>query len=151
PPLNNKVRFVVAMLTFMACAASLYGSGCGTSSSEYVRMNESLLREVPTFPGARMISRTSERYKQHSCFEGPPCGHSGFVTTETYVAPANTIPLEVVNFFVNNMDGDWASSVERPSAHGYVVEFTREKSAISVTVGSDITGESDQYYFVHAD
>jgi hypothetical protein len=71
-----------------------------------VARNEAVLRSLPTFPGAVVVSRTSSPFYESE--SGPPSGYS---TNVVFELPHRVRQRAVIDFYVRRMSG-WSSRVE---------------------------------------
>lgn len=97
----------------MAGAAPL--AGCGADRDEDEEQNLAVLRELPSFPGARELEVVTAPY--YGDEEGPFDHAEGHTTSITYSAPGGTTQRELVRFFRSRLEG-WRCRVERLGVMG---------------------------------
>jgi hypothetical protein len=89
--------------------------GCGADREEDEQQNLAILRDLPTFPGARELEVSSAPYFGDE--EGPLDQANGHTTSIRYRVPAGTTQRELIRFYASRLQQDWACEVER---HGEI-------------------------------
>jgi hypothetical protein len=119
----------------VALAAALGGCSVGgVPRDPYVEANEALFDELPSFPGARVTSKTSSPYRETE--NGPVVGYT---TVVLLALPRKATPDTVAAFFESRLSADWRliSRVdEAPFAAGPVLNFRRRDAFVSVNLES---------------
>ncbi len=137
-----------AVLIPLAVVLSL-GAGLGYAAWERLdasalEMNERLLEELPSYPGAREVDRRSQTFSGEGGIPLP----EGVVTTALYVPPAGTTQDEVVDFYVSRLTG-WE---RRTTAVGraFRVEFERGEDCLLLMTNGMAPGQTDERTFAVA-
>lgn len=107
------------MLPFLAV-------GCGVDRGAYVKANERLFAELPSFPAAHLESEVSTAY--HSSDSGPVVGYGTRFDLEL---PASAVAPAVSSFFRQRLQPRWRL-VE--TLDGPVFNFRRGKASVSVNL-----------------
>jgi hypothetical protein len=122
-------------------AFALASSGCklhGVDAEQYTAQNIAALRDVPVFPGARLISSVSQGDRHGNGWpaeDDPPTAgpYMRFVTERSYRLPSAASPDEVLRFYDAALHGHW-----RLAGYDGGGRFFRKGSAgldLSVAVG----------------
>jgi hypothetical protein len=117
----------VAVLLF--AAGVVYAVVRGLDSSA-VDENEAVLADAGVYPGAKEVGRNSETFSGAESVPLP----KGVVTTIAYAPPEGTAQLQIVNFYVGELQKTWKPRLERSlagaagttSERSYRVTFSRE-------------------------
>jgi hypothetical protein len=106
-------------------AVALTGCG-GLDRGAYVRANERLFKELPSFPGARLETETSTAYRSNE--DGPVVGYG---TLFDLRLPPSTTAANVGSFFRQRLQPPWRV-VE--TLGGPVFNFRYGKASVSINL-----------------
>jgi hypothetical protein len=91
-------RLLALSLVVVAAVA-----GCGgLDRDEYVDKNLALLKQVPAFPGARLVRVESAPYEDGDTSDADTIGYG---TTRLYKLPDRTSPNDVITFYRQTLRG----------------------------------------------
>jgi hypothetical protein len=117
---------VIAVVVGTLVAAGLAGCGSGVDRGAYVKANERLFKQLPSFPGARLDSETSTVYR--SSESGPVVGYG---TRFDLMLPVAATAASVSSFFRERLRPGWRL-VE--AIDGPVFNFRRGKASVSINL-----------------
>jgi len=89
------------LLALSLVAAAVAGCG-GLDRDEYVDKNLALLKQVPAFPGARLVRVESAPYEDG---DTPDADTIGYGTTRLYKLPDRASPNDVISFYRQALRG----------------------------------------------
>jgi hypothetical protein len=119
----------------VAIAAALAGCVFGSVDRErYVKANEALFEQLPSFPGTRITSETSHAYRESE--NGPVVGYTTLVLL---ALPKEATPEAVAAFFESRLSPEWrlVSRVDEPPfAAGPILNFRKGEALVSVNLES---------------
>jgi len=120
----------------LAVALVATGLGYGADRARYAASNEAILAELPTYPGARLVStRTLPYYRGDSAWSRV----AGYTTLAFFRLPRGTDPSQVSAFYERELADDWTLAErldESPYAAGPIRRFRRREAALSVNLES---------------
>jgi len=117
---------VLAAVVVTLLAAGLAGCGIGVDRGAYVKANERLFQQLPSFPEARLDSETSTAYR--SSESGPVAGYSTRFDLEL---PAAATAAGLNSFFRQRLRPRWRL-VE--AIDGPVFNFRSGKAFVSINL-----------------
>ncbi len=117
---------MIAVVVGALLAAGVAGCGGSVDRGAYVRANESLFKQLPTFPDARLESETSTGYR--SSENGPVVGYG---TRFDLKLPAGATAESVGLFFRQRLQPQWRL-VE--TIDGPVFNFRNGKAFVSINL-----------------
>jgi hypothetical protein len=149
------VRALAWIVVAMVGAAPF--AGCGADSDEDEQQNLAILRELPTFPGARELEVSTAPY--YGDEEGPFDRAEGHTTTITYGAPGGTTQRELIRFYGSRLEEDWKCEVERSGVVGDIdaqhprayLELLCSGDTASISVNPDNLATAKSSFDVVAD
>lgn len=101
------MRKLVA-LTLLAWGLALGACGGGADKDTYVKVNQTILDQLPVYAGSTVESRTDNPYYTNE--QGPV---SGYTTNVVYrVSPAVTDD-DVIGFYIEQLGDDWQYCAEQ--------------------------------------
>lgn len=119
-----------------AVALVAAGLGYGVDRARYAAANEAILAELPTYPGARLVStRTLPYYSGDSAWSPV----AGYTTLAFFRLPRGTDPTHVAAFYERELAPDWTLTErldEPPYAAGPIRTFRRGEAGVSVNLES---------------
>lgn len=117
---------LVALVAVGLLATGAAGCGFGVDRGAYVEANERVFAGLPTFPGARVVSETSNGYRARDMT--PVVGYGTLF--QLALPPSATLPV-VSAYFLGRLQPGWrlVSTVDKA-----VFNFRRGKAGISVNL-----------------
>jgi hypothetical protein len=119
-------RGLVALAAGLALAVAPGGCGSAVDRGEYVNANERLFKQLPTFPGARLSSESSDAY--HDGEDGPVIGYD---TRFDLKLPDRTDADAAASFFRGNLQPEWQLVEE---LDGPVLNFRMGQALVSINL-----------------
>jgi hypothetical protein len=123
---TERVDRMIAVIVGTLLAAGLAGCGSRVDRGAYVKANERLFKQLPSFPGARLESETATAYR--SSESGPVVGYS---TRFDHKLPAAATAANVSSFFRGRLRPRWRL-VE--AIDGPVFNFRSGKASVSINL-----------------
>ena len=120
-----RVLSLVAVVLVVPLAAAACGGG-GPDRDSYVRANEALLNQLPSYPGAKLRETVSEPARAEEA--GPVVGYT---TRHEFVLPEGTQAEDVASFYRQRLNADWRL-VER--LDGPVLNYRNGHAGVSINL-----------------
>ena len=117
---------VISVVVGTLLAAGLAGCGGGVDSEAYVKANEHLFKQLPSFPGARLDSETSTAYRSSDL--GPVIGYG---TRWDLTLPPAATTASVSAFFRQRLRPRWRLIED---LEGQVFNFRSGKASVSINL-----------------
>ena len=117
---------MIAVVVGTLLAAGFAGCGGGVDRGAYVKANEHLFKQLPSFPGARLDSETSTAYR--SSESGPVVGYG---TRFDLTLPPAATTASVSSFFRQRLRPQWRL-IE--ALEGVVFNFRSGKAFVSINL-----------------
>lgn len=136
----------LACIALVSVAGVAPLAGCGADREEDEQQNLTILRQLPTFPGARELEVSTAPY--YGDEEGPVDQAQGHTTSITYRAPRGTTQRELISFYTSRLEKDWDCEVERsgviditdaqhPRRRGVQLQLGCSSDTASISVNPD--------------
>ena len=119
---------LIAVVVGTLLASGIAGCGGGVDRGAYVKENEHLFKQLPSFPGARLDSETSTAYRSSDL--GPVIGYG--TRFDLTLPPAATI-ASVSSFFRQRLRPRWRLVED---LEGQVFNFRHRKAFVSVNLAN---------------
>ena len=124
------------LVTVAVGLMATFAADCGSSDrSEYVKANERLFQQLPTFPGSRLYETRSSEIPAGPDGRGPIIGYG---TTFKFKIPAKATHAAVLAFYERRLRPEWRLVWRQPGTGSSSWGFILRKG--NAGIGIDVAG-----------